>query len=128
MARPFSALPRFANELSVEINEGSTKLLRTAAAITLSQVVQRSPVDTGRLRSNWQVGVNSPPGGVVGNGGVASIPTITDAGAKVYISNNVRYINFVNNGIRGNQANAGFIQAAVIAAVGQIRGARIVGD
>lgn len=127
MARPFSALPRFAKELSIEIEEGSTKLLRTAAAITLSNVVQNSPVDTGRLRGNWRVGIGSAPQGEVNSTTPGTVPSISNPNAKVYISNNVRYINFVNGGIRGNQANAGFIQRAVMNAVSQIRGAKLIG-
>lgn len=127
MAQPFSALPRYAKELSIEIEEGSTKLLRTAAAITLSNVVQNSPVDTGRLRGNWRVGIGSPPQGEVNSTTPGTVPSISNPNAKVYISNNVRYINFVNGGIRGNQANAGFIQRAVMNAVSQIRGAKLIG-
>lgn len=123
MAKPFSALPGFATQLALQIEVGSTKALRQAAAAVLSNVVQNSPVDTGRLRGNWQVGINSPPNG----SGGGTVPVIPPGTTTVYVSNNVRYINYVNGGVRGNEANAGFIQAAVMTAVSQIRGFSIFG-
>jgi hypothetical protein len=132
MAKPFSALPGDARKLSLQVEKGSVKALRQAAGLVLSNVVQRSPVDTGRLRANWQVGVGSAPSGTSPGGdplssGGSRINSVNNPDATIYISNNVRYINFVNGGIRGNEANAGFIQAAVQTAISQSRNIKIIG-
>lgn len=64
------------------------------------KVDQRSPVDTGHFRGNWQLGVNSAPGGVIAGvdpkgAGLATRVTTRipeDAAGKVYwLSNNVPY-------------------------------------
>lgn len=84
-----------------------TRAQRWAAMRILEGTVRSTPVDTGRLRGGWQVGVGSAPGGEPG-------PRTTDQvvqteGAKVqqledgryvriWISNNVEYAEVVEFG------------------------------
>jgi len=42
------------------------KAARKIAVDAFSAVIAESPVDTGRLRSNWQVAIGSAPSGVIG--------------------------------------------------------------
>jgi len=72
-----------------------------------SRIIKRTPVDTGRTRSNWQFAVGSPILGTVKStdrsgsraiGGLASgintwVPTTTG-----YFTNNVPWINVLENG------------------------------
>ncbi|MEX0906247.1 MAG: HK97 gp10 family phage protein [Balneolaceae bacterium] len=68
-------------------------------------VVMTTPVDTGRARANWNVGLNnvdasvSPPGNLqqVLNRASALISKIK-AGDVIYISNNVEYIEALEDG------------------------------
>ena len=81
-------------------------------------VVKKTPVDKGRARGNWQVGIGFAPGGLVGGsfpknvsgspesvseGNVLSKGIATILGAKVpyqiwYVTNNVPYIVFLDQG------------------------------
>ena len=68
-------------------------------------VVKRTPVDTGYLRANWQVGINVRPQGIIGDAGRkgkrdrhrASLTNAAKsmgdirAGGVVYLVNNVPY-------------------------------------
>lgn len=94
-----------------------------------------TPVDTGWARANWLVNVGTPflsPIGeytgrkttVAPNTGLASIATYK-LGPKVFISNNVPYITFLNDGT-SKQAPKGFVQAAIKRAVTSARTVKVV--
>jgi len=76
------------------------EVLRKTALGVLANVVEGSPVDMGRFRANWQVGVGSRPAGEVeaddksGEGTVSKgAQTLEGAqlGDKVFITNNLPY-------------------------------------
>jgi len=86
---------------------------RVVALHILRGVVMKTPVDTGRARANWQVGVNRRPrgqiavsesGGQRGTAGGAAITKGTgeiatvQPGEDVWISNNLPYIEVLENG------------------------------
>jgi len=50
----------------------------------LSSVVFKSPVDTGRFRSNWQVSIGSVPSGTVGYQGTEAIAERAGSKGPVY--------------------------------------------
>lgn len=91
-----------------------------------------TPVDTGWARANWVPSIGKPASGTAGTrasaeagninlgsqqGGVAAVATSykTSKGA-VHITNNVPYINNLNDG-SSKQAPKGFVQAAIFKAV-----------
>ncbi len=96
----------------------------------LIEVVLATPVDTGKARSNWQVGVGAPAEGVVSpyapgkrlgigetgnangaiNAGMAVI-RYSDPDQPLFISNNVEYIGKLNDGSSA-QSGAQFIERA----------------
>ena len=73
----------------------------TIRAITFAlfrEVIQRTPVDTGRLKGNWQASVGSPVTGTVtttdkdGSSTVASMAAaIGGWGSKTFLTNNLVY-------------------------------------
>ena len=103
----------------VEKNAGR-KVVRAAVAINQA-VVLSTPVDTGRARANWRVGLGDPVRLVREETDQGGLGTIGENNARirqrrpgqdVYISNNVEYIQFLNEGSSA-QAPAGFVERAV---------------
>lgn len=67
-----------------------------------SDVIAKSPVDTGRFRGNWQCGINSRPTGTVSDvdktpAGSAGGNTVTQMAVKVLTANGVKEFWLVNN-------------------------------
>lgn len=86
-----------------------------------------TPVDTGHARSNWILSMGRPYEGIDGSRAAVS-ETAADAGfdslerydvgrdGKIYLRNNVLYIQFLDRGWSA-QAPAGFVGAAFMQAV-----------
>ena len=111
------------------IAEALRHKLRSSAIAVLSSVVKRTPVDTGRLRGNWQVDVNSAPSGVVEEGMAhqtinAGKRKINKAkgGDTIYIVNNLPYANAIEWGHGENNEPGGMVGVTVA------EFKRIVGD
>jgi len=73
----------------------------------LSRIINRTPVDTGRARGNWQVTINEKPRGeldIEDKSGAAAMAAGIATGATippfaiVYIANNVSYIEVLERG------------------------------
>ena len=88
----------------------------------LSRLVQITPVDTGRARGNWQLTINYPadweidtvdkPGArtiAVGRNRLAQMSN-HGLGQVVFISNNVDYIEELDEGRGSSQAPRGIVQ------------------
>ena len=114
---------------------GTDSTVQRVAVLVNQTVVTSTPVDTGRARANWYVGINRPvteamqedkdPGGqqaIQRNN--AKIATRKHP-QTIYISNNLPYIGRLNEGYSA-QAPAFFVQIAVALAVRHVRGARIL--
>lgn len=105
------------NRTSVDYNMGKIEDSIMEAAIEqvksvpkkiLSGVVVRTPVKTGHLKGNWQVGIdykphgevfrNDPSGSVVLSEGNSRIRTITKKTKNIYIVNNASYAADIENG------------------------------
>lgn len=108
----------FQKKLPSEVIKAQKKLVLEA----LRRVVQRTPVDTGRARGNWQVSIASPAesvldasdkdgGGTISKGlaAMASLPPYQ----IVWISNNVDYIEFLEEG-SSKQAPQGMVRMTVL--------------
>lgn len=96
---------------------------RTVRAITLSlfsEVVQRTPVDTGRLKGNWQVSQGAPKGGTLTstdkNGGttIAAIAAgMGGWGSETFLSNNLPYAHRIEfDGWSHTKAPAGMVRVS----------------
>ena len=107
-----------------------TKQRRKIALSILTELSVSTPVDVGRARSNWTVGLGGPgdgpiPAHVPGSGGSTGAAnarqTVASGQASIdkvklwqdiYLSNNLPYIARLNDGYSA-QAPAGFVQTAV---------------
>jgi len=110
------ALTRAAERLPAE---GVVKLQKTLVFEALSRLVQRTPVLTGRARSNWQVTIGQPSESQVGiDTATGTVTRGTAALAQlppyqiVWISNNVPYIQKLEMG-SSKQAPAGMVAVTV---------------
>lgn len=116
------------------------ELLRVATKrLTLeafTRVVARSPVDTGRFRGNWQVGVGTRPDGIVATAtspgrqpgdavrepipasgaetgeALAAVAALNERIDKTYVVNNLPYAEALENGHSG-QAPTGMVAVTV---------------
>lgn len=109
---------------TVEVPEKVTAMQRKIVLTALRKIVLKTPVDTGYARMNWQVTINKPADSVVGeqsgekvrssrvyekaNAVLANLPPFQ----TVYISNNVDYIEFLEEG-SSKQAPAGMVAITV---------------
>jgi hypothetical protein len=99
---------QFAENLQLDV----ITVMRKLALDALNGTVRRTPVDTGRLRASWRVGLNSPdtstvspeesPGGSPGApadgkqvGDALSKMSSVKIGDSIHISNSVEYAPFV---------------------------------
>ena len=110
---------------------------RAVRAISLevtANLIEATPVDTGWARANWvpAIGVSRdspvntrPDASLVSaqvakqQAGMASLGGYRLASGPVFVSNNVPYIVFLNEG-SSRQAPAAFVQAAIQAGVNQV--------
>jgi len=110
------------------------RAVRKAALAADQTAVLATPVDTGRARANWIVTVGDPAGEAdrpndksgqsaiaQGQGQIAA----RRPGETIYITNNVEYIGFLEEGSSA-QAPNGMLQAARQVAEAVARGARVL--
>jgi len=141
-------LEQFARRISLigtGVVEEADRLVRTVALAADQVVVLRTPVDKGRARSNWIVGLDAPPrttiepyspgekgstGGANGSAALAQGAAVISGysgwrNSSIAISNNLPYIDRLNKGW-SRQAPAGFVEAAVQKAVRAVKRARLI--
>jgi hypothetical protein len=95
------------NKFIEKTQANSNLVVRRTVIGILSKVVMKSPVDTGRFRANWQVGLNSAKSGSsesVDKSGSATIASGSKAipaeaaGNAFYITNNLPYAQALEDG------------------------------
>jgi len=130
-------LPTFARRIrrrAREIETNTDKLVALTAGVIDQTVVLATPVDTGRARGNWQVSIGSPiteavdelsPGGSEAIATGKAVIRSRKPGQTIFISNNVAYIEALNEG-SSSQAPANFVELAVLAGIRALNGQRIV--
>lgn len=120
--------------LAMRVETGTNALVIKTAGAVDQTVVLATPVDTGRARANWQVGIGSPVKQATDETDPNGQPTISrngsrissrKAGDTIYLSNNVAYIGYLNQGSSA-QAPAGFVEQAVAQAVRTIHSTRVL--
>lgn len=141
-----STLAQFASRMKVrakELDEGVDKIVKRTSLIADQALVMGTPVDTGRARSNWQVGIDASVKGVrepFSSGKALGIGEGANSGAAIahaeqvistrkskqdiHIVNNLSYIGRLNDG-HSAQAPAGFVERAVQQAVSAARQSKV---
>ena len=130
-------------ELGRAVEEGSANLQRRTALAVHQTVVVGTPVDEGRARSNWNVangGVDETvrdtavPGSMGSTGDANTAAAIARGrniiarhrrGQSIHITNNLPYIEALNNGSSA-QAPAGFVEEAIAAGNAAARRGRVL--
>ncbi|MCW2309724.1 HK97 gp10 family phage protein [Rhodobium gokarnense] len=101
-------------EFVEEVEDKLTLVLQKIAMETLSRVVLRTPVDSGRARGSWVVSLESPtdevpagvdPGGAATINRGSSIITGLHEPKVTYVQSNLPYINRLENGWSGQAPN-----------------------
>jgi len=119
--RDLASFPFRMAAMALLVEKNAAKALRSTGIVLLSSVVPGTPVDEGRARGNWLVGVNAPvrreeePRDRQGSSAISEGSGVM-AGARaddtIYISNNLAYIVPLNE----SHAWAGFVERAIAAA------------
>ncbi len=132
MASP-SVFARRIRRRASQVEIGASKAVRATALVINQTVIFGTPIDTGHAKANWQVGIDNPitkeieeedPGqGEATIARNASIIRGIPPGSDIILSNNVPYINRLNEG-SSSQAPAGFVQIAVLEAVAAVKKTR----
>jgi len=123
----------------IRVEANSDAAVRKFALLADQAVVNATPVDTGRARSNWIVNFDSPSAVVreaLAEGPAAGSAAIAEAAAKIavyngdvnreiHLTNNLPYIGRLNDGYSA-QAPAGFVEQAVQIAAAAVAGTRLL--
>lgn len=106
----------------VEKAKGNIDLVvRKIALEMFSRVIQKSPVDTGRFKGNWQVAIGSIPAGTLqldDKAGTATMAKVTaatlslEAGQVIYLVNNLEYAQALEYG-HSKQAPSGMVRLTI---------------
>jgi len=133
------------------IENNSAKVVRDTSKAALRSLINGTPVDTGKARSNWRVGLGAPtrsvipaysPGKKLGRGerlnaraalaaGFARInqlrigPVAGRAGKAVFITNSIPYLDELRRGSSTQQGND-WVGLALIEASTVIKSARLL--
>ena len=97
--------------------DAAEKTIRAPAIQMFSEIIKQTPVDTGRMRGNWQTSVNSPAYGVIEGirPEAVAINEVTTAavslnmGEKLYMANNLPYAYRISQGW-SSQRPSGWIE------------------
>lgn len=109
-------------EAANSVDDVVTEIQQTIALSALIKIIRKTPVDTGRARGNWQCAMAKRPKGVLENEdksgqatinkGVDKANKIANVGDVFYITNNLPYIERLENGW-SKQAPAGMVQISL---------------
>lgn len=126
-----------------KVAEGADALTRKVALAADQAVVMETPVDTGRARSNWIAALGAAPDTVIdayapgegGNTGAENTQAAINqgeavisgyqSGQEIHITNNLPYIQRLNDGWSA-QASAQFVEQALMEAAQVVQFGRIV--
>lgn len=99
--------------------KAANMIFRGTALSLAGSIIRRTPVDTGRLRGNWQTTINAAADGVVErtsqNGATSEAKETTSRasiGQSIFITNNLPYAKVIENG-SSKQAPQGMVKVAV---------------
>lgn len=135
------------SRLSVQVEDNVEQAVKDCAKAVTRTVVNATPVDTGRARSNWTAELDQAfsrlfPAHVPGEKGstgeanaevaISQANELIDryditANREIHIANSLPYIGALNDG-HSRQAPAGFVLEAVMEGLANVRGAKILKD
>lgn len=114
MSAFIQAIRRFVTKTDGKVEDAARKIVIDA----FTEVILRSPVDTGRFRGNWQVAIGAVPDGALDladPGGAATVSAVTaaamglKAGDVIYLANNLPYAMRLEYG-HSSQAPGGMVR------------------
>lgn len=94
-----------------EIPDRGSLLLKRIAFEAFTRIILKTPVDTGRLRGNWQASVNTPHNNILEKEDKSGFSTLAEGlgnldgiqpGTVVWITNNLPYAERIENGHGAN--------------------------
>lgn len=128
--------------LGEAIESGARQILADVSDAVQVHLIHATPVSdpstghSGRARNNWIASINNPSTAVTYNGPfeasgeqrISTNRTIIEnnsRGRPVYITNNLNYIQALNDGYSA-QAPAGFIQQGMLVGIQAVKGAKLM--
>lgn len=118
----FNKMPQDIELLKQRFKTNRIKVLRISAIVTGSSIILGTPVDTGKARANWQTSLNSPILNAIDKMDASGAEAIRDIGgvtaqfggtdSSIWISNNLPYINRLNNGW-SKKADPGYVERVI---------------
>lgn len=124
--------------VAINVPKNADEIARKVALVADQTITMATPVDTGRARANWQVGIGSAPAGTVEYSGGGSSAASYSIGAAhsvvttyrgqpggIWLVNNLPYIQRLNEGWSA-QAPAKFVEQAIDTAVTAIRDSKVI--
>lgn len=135
------------DQIAVQVEGNVERALKDCARAVARSVVDATPADTGRAKSNWTAQLDAAfdglfPARVPGSAGstaeantlaaVKAVEAVVDSfdisrNAEVHITNNLPYIGRLNDG-HSQQAPAGFVRIAVMEGLATLKDARVLDD
>lgn len=122
MANDFGQFRIDLGRFAKTVGEKHTGLVKKVVLDVLDRVVKKSPVDTGRFKGNWNVGVGRPDlettdrcdksGNETLSRGETQVSRIETGEVVVYVTNNLDYAKSLENG-HSKQAPAGVLGVTV---------------
>ena len=98
-------LNKFAKSMDIELET----VVRKLAFEIYKGVTQKTPVDTGRAKANWMLGYGSINSTITNNTTFTAVQPPKGSGKRpIYITNNLPYINKLENG-SSKQAPTGMV-------------------
>lgn len=109
------------NKFAAKAGANADKVVRKVCFDLAAQVIQGTPVDTGRARGNWQASLDRPREGSSDATDRSGAVTIAAAGASItnapgrifYLTNNLPYIYRLEYLGWSQQAPTGWVRASV---------------
>ena len=141
MMATLGSLAKKLRSASKVVTYNADALVKQIAEEILRGVVSDTPVDTGQAKSNWIVSINKPSTDtrgpyVPGKKGSTAVENIIatvemgvqkfaayEGGDAIHITNNLDYIEGLNDGSLSNQAPPDYVQKAILEALVKVHAA-----
>lgn len=118
-------------KVSLKIEGNAEKGVRKAVLAIDNALVNTTPVDTGRAKSNWLPNLDGPAEGTVGVGGALGKTAGVvgrfdiDVNSAIHLTNNLPYIAKLDRG-SSEQQPAGFVRRAILAGVAVVKSVKLL--
>lgn len=123
-------MPSESDRVRQELKNAIEGLIKRVTVNATAELIETTPVDTGWARANWIPSIGVSVSNTTGDPenvssadqqtGIAEVTTrYTLAQGNTFVTNNVPYIVFLNEG-SSTQAPSGFVEAAIARAIRSI--------